>query len=1105
MLSTQTFFPADFFVIRTPLLPLRELIRWADALPSQQPAIHSQLSTNQAILTETLAADRQTMRGLLQTMLNQPLIQEAIFVASSDLSTALRHWQENPNSEKGVRAERSLLRYLLRMAGRATPFGLFSGYSLGKVGRQSRFQLTATNHYQRNTRLDTDYLFALCESLGQDATIQSRLRYTPNSSLYRQAAHYRYAEATLNEKSRRYQLVVVEADHYLKTTLAHAQAGATPQTLAEILMAEDADINQTEAAGYVTELINSQVLVSPLTPAVTGHEPIHQLLGVLEQAKTLPALPPHSSPTDPIQPLIDTLMATDQALAQLDSEGLGLAVDRYHAIASALHALPAPVRLDRLFQVDLLKPTVTMTIGQAVLAEISRGISLLQRITPAPDSDPLTTFRQRFVARYEQRKVPLVEVLDEESGVGFRVEMNRDHALLLEGLHFPLSNNETNEKWNRRQQSLLTRLDTIWRNGEQVMALSDHDIEALTNPAPLPLPKSFAVMATVAAQSPTALEAGDFRLLFHGLSGPSGARLLGRFCHGDPQLRSHVESYLAAEAACHPEAILAEIVHLPEGRIGNVLCRPSLRQYEIPYLGLSGVADDFQLSINDLMIEVIDDEIVLSSQRLNRRILPRLSSAHNFSLSNQGIYSFLCMLQGQGVAGSLGWEWGALADAAFLPRVTAGRLVLARARWRMTKLEIEQIAKQSGAALWCAIQSWRHQRQLPRWVLLSDSDNELPIDLENILCLESFVDLIKQRDNTLLHELYPGADELCVVGPEGSYVHELVIPFNCEPEPKPMGEAAQIATKTKRQRFTGQPNEKMGLTTPHLVRRFAPGSEWLYLKLYVGAATADQVLCEVVAPLLTEPVVAKIVDRWFFLRYADPDWHLRLRFHGDPDPLLRVVMPMFHAALAPWLSDQRIWKLQVDTYEREVERYGGSIGIELAEQLFHADSVAALQLVESFTGDEGANARWQLSLLGMDRLLDDLGFDLTRKLSVLQTMSRNFKREFQVDGKLRGQLGDKYRKERKNIESLLHNELPETHPLAIGALRLQQRSVQLQPVVTSLLHAEAQGPLEASLDELAQSFLHMHVNRMLRSMQRPHEVVLYDFLVRYYEMVKARN
>ena len=44
-----------------------------------------------------------------------------------------------------------------------------------------------------------------------------------------------------------------------------------------------------------------------------------------------------------------------------------------------------------------------------------------------------------------------------------------------------------------------------------------------------------------------------------------------------------------------------------------------------------------------------------------------------------------------------------------------------------------------------------------------------------------------------------------------------------------------------------------------------------------------------------------------------------------------------------------------------------------------------------------------------------------------------------------------------------------------------------------------------SILELSPSYIHMHVNRLLRSVQRAHEVVLYDFLTRLYESQIARS
>lgn len=1101
MSSSQPFIPADFFVIRTPLLPFAALEQWASGLRVQPTDNTENPVTDSHKLAAALQADRQQLRSALRAILERPLIGEAIFVASPDLSIGLTHWLENPESEKGGRAERALVRYLLRMAGRATPFGLFAGCSLGKIGQESQFHLAAGEHYQRHTRLDMDYLFALCEALGRDPSIQPRLPYGPNSSLYQRPGHYRYAEARLNGQTRTYQLVEVEANDYLTATLRRASQWASPGALAAALVADDAEISQEEAESYVAELIANQILVSPLTPAVTGPEPIHGLIAILEEASTQPWA--SAATADPIQPVLATLRATRQALTTLDEDGLGLAPARYQAIAALLQSLPAPVKSDRLFQADLVKPAPETVLGGAVLAEIQRGVNLLQRMAPTPNADPLAHFRQQFVARYEGRTVPLLEALDEESGIGFQAEQNSDHAPLLAGLHFPPAPLAKQDAWESRQQLLLHRLDAIWRSGAQGLELSDAEVALLTNPQPLPLPSSFAVMATVAARSPQAVEQGDFQLCFHHAVGPSGARLFGRFCHGDPQLQRAVADYLAAEAAQHPDAILAEIVHLPEGRTGNILCRPLLRPYEIPYLGQSGAHPDQQIPLTDLLVAVVDDEIVLYSQRLQRRILPRLSSAHNFLLPGSNVYTFLCCLQEQGVASNLAWDWGALASAAFLPRLTYGRLVLARARWRVARAELQPFARLQEVDLWRAVQEWRSQRQLPRWVLLADDDNELPIDLDNILCIECLVDSLKTRTDAVLYELFPGPDQLCAVGPEGGFVHELVVPFTRAVAEKP-GEEQALGRQGAREKRVMPLRPVPGSTTPRS-RQFPPGSEWLYLKLYTGAATADQVLGEIVAPVVEQAVAAGLVDRWFFLRYGDPEWHIRWRLHGNPGQLLGEILTAVQAAVAPWIEDGRIWKLQIDTYDREVERYGGIVGVDLAEQLFQADSEAALAIVAACAGDSGADVRWRLCLLGMDRLLDDLGFDREAKQTFCQRARCAFQNEFHANSNLRRQLGEKYRQERQALAWLLDPDRQENHALAWGGQLLQQRSRQLQPIIAHLLHAEAQGQLAAPLREIARSYLHMHANRLLRSLQRQQELVLYDLLARHYEALAARG
>jgi thiopeptide-type bacteriocin biosynthesis protein len=194
------------------------------------------------------------------------------------------------------------------------------------------------------------------------------------------------------------------------------------------------------------------------------------------------------------------------------------------------------------------------------------------------------------------------------------------------------------------------------------------------------------------------------------------------------------------------------------------------------------------------------------------------------------------------------------------------------------------------------------------------------------------------------------------------------------------------------------------------------------------------------------------------------------------------------------------WRLQLDTYEREMERYGGEEGMQLSERLFHADSDAALAIVERLEGDDGSDARWRLAVRGMDQLLDDLGFALAQKHALLAELRLRFGREFRVDTAFERQLGERFRKERLALEALLDREKDSASPLEPGLAALAIRSEQLRSLALALRVLP-----QVSLPELAGSYLHMHCNRMLRGSARAHELVLYDYLERLYRGQLARR
>ena len=1077
--------PSGFFVFRTPLLPYEELEAWSEGL--EAPAALT--SGDPAELERAVAADRERLRARLRALIERPEVLEALFLASPSLVDSLALWREQPDSKKGLRAERALVRYIYRMAARATPFGLFSGCSLGEIDpapdAPTRLMVGPRASYERHTRLDMDYLFALCEELGRDPGLRRQLVYRPNSSLYKAGGRLRYAEARLERKIRSHHLVAVDPTDYLDEVLRRASGGARMAELADALVAFDPDgeVSPEEAIDFLVELIDSQLLVSDLSPPVTGPEAVHDLIGQLAQLEGG-------------EPAAERLARARDVLAELDSGGPGSSPDRYRAIAQDLEALPTPVEMARLFQLDMIKPADHPVVGKAVLDEVVRGIGLLRRFA-SRRTEQFEAFRKDFTDRYgDDREVPLVEVLDEEIGIGYEKssDAGAEASPLLHGIAIAAPAAEQTVPWGTRESFLLAKLTETLAAGGREIVLTPQDLDRMAPPPreeepPLPpLADAFQVMATIAAASEEALAAGDFEVLLGGAVGPSGARLLGRFCHADPALHHRVEEHLRAEEAFRPEAIYAEVVHLPQGRIGNILSRPVLREHEIPFLGRSAAPQEMQIPITDLMVSVAGPRVVLRSQRLGREVIPRLTSAHNYRFGSLGIYRFLCMLQSQGVQGGAGWNWGPLESAPFLPRVRTGRLILTRASWWMTGDEIKQLVAAKGDARFAAVEEWRQQRGLPHLASLADGDNELLIDFDNVLSVETFLDVVEDRDRARLLEAYPVPDQLCSRGPEGRFVHELLLPF----------EAVQQEARQEARR-------RLPAAASAVRRSFPPGSEWLYTKLYTGTSTADRILCEALAPVVRQALDMGAVDSWFFIRYSDPGWHLRVRFHGDPRRLQTEVLPAIDEAVAPLLADGRMWKLQLDTYERETERYGGPEGIVLAERLFQIDSEAVLEIVEMIEGDEGADARWRIALRGTDMLLADLGLTDEAKAQAMEGMGRSFQREFRGGKGLRVQLDQKLRGESRSLHALLDPANDAESPIVPALEVLHRRSQAFAPIVAELKRLEAEGRLTSTIAEMAPSYVHMHLNRIIRSAARAHEMVIYSFLTQLYKSRAARK
>lgn len=680
---------------------------------------------------------------------NKSVFKEMLQISSPDLCESINKGE--------VKAMLSAYRYYQRACTRPTPFGLFAGCSIGTIGGVSKIRLVEQEEYKRIARLDMNYVCALTKQIEREPTIREQLYYYPNNSIYSIGNHLRYVAYHYRNSRRIHQIKQIENTEYIQNVLTLVAGGALFLDIAEMLV--DEEITIEDSIEFIHELIDAQVLVSELEPAITNVKPLSQLIIKLRRLEVRNSQ------------IIDSLFEIEELINSISLHSIGESIDVYRKVITAIERTKIETDIKYLFQTDMFKPVQYATVSNTIIKEIQKAVLFLNKITPPFSQTNLSRFKEKFIKRYKDKEMPLLFVLDNELGIGYADNTSGDISPLLGGLVLPQIKSRSNISQTSIHSILLQKFQ---QSSQKCIELTDEDIKNVEfewND----LPPTISVLCEILQDN----EKG--RLCFiKSVGGMSAAALLGRFCHLDEQILNHTLAITEKEAQMQPDVIFAEIVHLPESRIGNIMLRPILRSYEIPYLAKASVSENFAINPNDLYVSVKNNRIKLRSKRLNKEIVPRMSNAHNYSgQSPMPVYHFLCDMQHQAERTGLWFQWGDETNQLnYLPRVVYKSCILAQARWLIHKQEIELFTEtENDDKLLVKIEDWRSFRGIPDRVVLADSDNKLYVNMNDPLSIRAWLAIVKKRQVFSLEEFLFDSRNAIVHGPEGAFTNEFIFAF----------------------------------------------------------------------------------------------------------------------------------------------------------------------------------------------------------------------------------------------------------------------------------------------------------------------------------------
>ncbi|SFF09435.1 thiopeptide-type bacteriocin biosynthesis domain-containing protein [Chitinophaga sp. CF118] len=974
------------------------------------------------------------------SMLGDPVFVEGLYWSSPQLrETVLEFKNGNVDTSRQHKLMHTLKKYAIRASTRSTPYGIYAGCAL--AGIDSREEL-ADKTSKRKVRIDMGLLQQIIKKVEQHPALWVHLRYQVNDSLYHIAGQYRFIEAIIEEGKCQYQISSIDQTDLLERLIALIRQNKA-LTIADMYAMLDEDNTYEEFEVFAGELIETQLLVSELQLGLTIENEADNIRCVLERLAKLPV----AAATI----FLDLFEEIQKILRKFENLPLGvLPVDDINHLEKVLKELDIEVAQRHIFHADLKQPVpAPFMFPRSGLKEMGKAISILSKLSHAvsPVEVQLDRFKKKFTEKYETQEVSLAEVLDPEFGIGFPATDNIGnvaHNSLAERMNLP-AKKKVSKRTGECNAWLQDRMEYWDRDTlKKGIQLQDKDFEKLEDKSGQ-LANYFTVMGAC-------LPSGH--MLLQHVGGAHSNILLGRFAHLGKEMSAFCRELAEDEMKANEHIAFAEIIHIPEGRVGNIARREQLFHYEIPFLGASAVDGERQLTIEDMMVSIQRDEIILRSRKWEKRIIPRLSNAHNYANSSIAVYKFLAALQHQGRSG-FEINWGSLAQhKRFLPRISYKHFILHRATWFLRESDIQDIMQVDDqlAALRLFLSRW----EVAKLVCFCEGDNELFIDTENDTYLQV---LLKEMRGCTTVKLVEWLFDNSTPGHGEPFVQQFILPL----------------AKQKPVNIHSFVKEGKG----RIQRAFEPGSEWVYFKIFCGAKASDKILLKVIKPVIDFLLKEEVINQAFFIRYTDPHYHIRFRLHlvdNAGGEQYSAAIKYIYNILHPYLENRLVWKVQQDTYQREIERYGEGYMLPTEEVFFH-DSLLFLTCVEEEDFEDDQQIRFLTSIKNMDNWLSLYGMSLRERITFCTEMSDAFASEFGRD--VKRQLNAEYQEWRKPIADFLSGE-------RFNEV-FAERAVKLKSMALSL-------------DNIS-SYIHMSMNRWFTTEQRFMEYMAYYFCGKYYNQI----
>ncbi|MFI1582999.1 lantibiotic dehydratase [Embleya sp. NPDC020630] len=790
----------------------------------------------------------------------------------------------------------SVVKYVLRATGRPTPFGLFAGVASVSFGTETTVRWGS--EHRPVARPDPVWLAEIVSLLESSRELLPRLQVIANNLCLIRGDQLVVPCREQRDGSGHGTPIEVSMRHTrpVQAVLRIAHRPVRCGDLAKQLAVDFPSVAAATIDGMLTELVARGVLLTALRPPMTNVDPLGHVLDRLVDAEA------------------ESLVSVASHLRELREIHAGLSRHNDAGPPEERRRTRAEVarRTGTICDGDERPPAVDLRLDcdvvfpEAVAREAERATELLARLTPSPfGSAAWRDYHARFLERYGAHALVPVRDLVAEAGLGFPAGYRGS----------PYSTPPT--ALASRDQALLALAQRAALDGEREVVLDEQLIaEIAIEDRPQTRQPHVELSFQLHAPDRAALDRAEFQLVVASTSRAVGT-MTGRFLYlFDTVDCERMRRAYGRLPTVEHGAIPAQVSSPPVFTRTETLARAPQTLPLLVSLG-EHAADDTTIGLDDLAVSGDVHRLYLMSLSRGRPVEPTVWNAVEYANFTDPVARFVCEVHRARVGVCLPFSWGAAATMPFLPRLRHGHTVLSAARWRADTHDLP--GPRSSWPLWdAALSRWRRRRHVPDAVYMGDGDQRIRLDLDEPAHRFLLRAQMDRHGHAYLHE----APDASALGWFDNRPHEVVLPMaSTAPAPWP--------PRPKRSSRPCVVDREQG----HL-----PGtSPWLYVKLYAPANRQPALLTDHLPKLFagwSRP------PAWWYVRYHDPEPHLRLRLRIADD------FAEIAARVGAWTIGLRhrglVGRVLWDTYNPEVGRFGTGGVMDAAESVFVADSAAAL-------------------------------------------------------------------------------------------------------------------------------------------------------------------